>query len=86
MTVQEKQERYHHFKEFHPDRLLLWRTDDNESFEIFEEDAREASRILGLSIIELGGDISFSAVTFPACLLDTYLRRLVGFGYRLALI
>ncbi len=75
---------YQEMKKKHPDAILIFRVGD--FYEMFGDDAREASEILGITLttrangrnnrIELSG--------FPHHALDTYLPKLVRAGRRVA--
>ena len=78
-------QQYQEMKKKHPDAVLLFRVGD--FYEMFGDDAREASEILGITLttrangmnsrIELSG--------FPHHALDTYLPKLVRAGKRVAI-
>ncbi|MCX6151931.1 MAG: DNA mismatch repair protein MutS [Ignavibacteriales bacterium] len=75
---------YHKIKENHPDTILLFRVGD--FFETFEEDAKTASKVLGITLTRRAngsaGDVPLAGFPFHA--IDTYLPKLVRSGYRVA--
>ena len=79
---------FHDLKAKHPDALLLFRTGD--FYETYETDAKEASRILGITLMyrkghsSLDGD-AYAMAGFPFHALDTYLPKLIRAGKRVAI-
>lgn len=75
---------YHKIKESNPDTILLFRVGD--FFETFEEDAKTASKVLGITLTRrsngASGDTPLAGFPFHA--IDTYLPKLVRAGYRVA--
>ena len=75
---------YHKVKESHPDTILLFRVGD--FFETFEEDAKIASKVLGITLTRRAngsaGDVPLAGFPFHA--IDSYLPKLVRSGYRVA--
>ncbi|MDP4172975.1 MAG: DNA mismatch repair protein MutS [Bacteroidota bacterium] len=75
---------YHKIKESNPDTILLFRVGD--FFETFEEDAKTASKVLGITLTRRSngssGDTPLAGFPFHA--IDTYLPKLVRAGYRVA--
>ena len=75
---------YLKIKEAHPDTILLFRVGD--FFETFEEDAKTASKVLGITLTRrsngAAGDVPLAG--FPHHAIDTYLPKLVRAGYRVA--
>jgi len=75
---------YHKIKESHPDTVLLFRVGD--FFETFEDDAKTASRVLGITLTRrangAAGEVPLAGFPFHA--IDTYLPKLVRAGYRVA--
>jgi DNA mismatch repair protein MutS len=69
------------FKEQHPDCVLLFRMGD--FYELFFDDAKLASRALGLTLTQRTGGVPLAGV--PHHQLNTYLSRLVAQGYRVAI-
>jgi hypothetical protein len=69
-------------KEQYPDALLLFRV--GEFYEAYKEDAREASRILNITLTHRG-KAGFEMCGFPFHALDSYLPRLVRQGKRVAI-
>ena len=79
---------FHDLKAKHPDALLLFRTGD--FYETYETDAKEASRILGITLMYRKGHSSFDGdayamAGFPFHALDTYLPKLIRAGKRVAI-
>jgi DNA mismatch repair protein MutS len=77
-------EQYIEIKANNADSLLFYRMGD--FYELFFEDAVEASRALGITLTRrgqhLGQDIPMCGVPVHAA--DDYLQKLIGFGYRVA--
>ncbi len=75
---------YHKIKEQNPDTILLFRVGD--FFETFEEDAKTASKVLGITLTKrangAAGEVPLAGFPFHA--IDTYLPKLVKAGYRVA--
>ncbi|NBC10951.1 MAG: DNA mismatch repair protein MutS [Planctomycetes bacterium] len=71
---------FRRFKQAHPDCLLLFRMGD--FYELFYEDAKTASRALGLTLTQRTEGIPMAGVPYHQ--LDAYLRRLLKAGYRVA--
>lgn len=75
---------YARIKENYPDTILLFRMGD--FFETFEEDAKIASRVLGITLTKRanGAAEDVPLAGFPHHALDNYLPKLVRAGYRVA--
>lgn len=75
---------YTRIKEKYPDTILLFRVGD--FFETFEEDAKIASKVLGITLTKRsnGAAENVPLAGFPHHALDTYLPKLVRAGYRVA--
>ena len=75
---------YNKIKEAHPDTILLFRMGD--FFETFEEDAKIASKVLGITLTKrangAAGEVPLAG--FPHHAIDSYLPKLVRAGYRVA--
>ena len=71
---------YRRFKENHPDCILLFRMGD--FYELFYDDARTVSKALGLTLTQRTEGIPMAGVPYHQ--LDTYLRRLLQQGFRVA--
>lgn len=71
---------FHELKAKHPDYLMLFRCGD--FYETWEEDAKEASRILGITLTKSKG---IYMAGFPHHALDTYLPKLIRAGKRVAI-
>lgn len=76
---------YKEMKKKHPDALLLFRVGD--FYEIFGEDAVEASEVLGITLTRRANGKSkhIELAGFPHHALDTYLPKLVRAGHRVAI-
>lgn len=76
---------YYKVKKDNPDTILLFRIGD--FFETFDEDAKTASRVLGITLTKrsngAAGDVPLAG--FPHHAIDTYLPKLVRNGYRVAI-
>ena len=79
---------FHNLKAKHPDALLLFRCGD--FYETYEADAKEASRILGITLVYrnghsyLDGD-AYAMAGFPFHAIDMYLPKLIRAGKRVAI-
>ncbi len=75
---------YFKIKEANPDTILLFRVGD--FFETFEEDAKTASKVLGITLTKRanGAAEDVPLAGFPHHAIDTYLPKLVRSGYRVA--
>ncbi len=79
-------EQYFRAKREHPDALLFFHLGD--FYEMFFEDAKEASRALGLTLTSRSRDASEQPIPMagvPVRSVDAYLKRLIRLGYRVAL-
>ena len=79
-------EQYRRFKRQHEDALLFFRMGD--FYEMFYDDAREASRLLGLTLTarnhgKSAGDVPLAGVPYHA--VETYLARLIQMGRKVAI-
>src|SRR5262245_59717604 len=74
-------QQYREARERHPGMLLLFRMGD--FFELFEEDAEVASRVLGLALTSRDKQIPMAG--FPHHSLEHHLRRLLRSGHRVAI-
>ncbi|MBX9456768.1 MAG: DNA mismatch repair protein MutS [Rhizobium sp.] len=83
-TATPMMEQFIEIKAANPDSLLFYRMGD--FYELFFEDALEASRALGITLTKrgqhMGLDIPMCGVPVHAA--DDYLQKLIGFGYRVA--
>ncbi len=68
-------------KSEHPDALLFFRMGD--FYELFHEDAKEASQRLDITLTARGDGVPMAGV--PVRAVDNYLRRLVAQGRRVAI-
>ncbi len=75
---------YYKIKQQHPDTLLLFRVGD--FFETFEDDAKIASKVLGITLTKRsnGAAEDVPLAGFPHHAIDAYLPKLVRAGYRVA--
>ncbi|MGA2297374.1 MAG: DNA mismatch repair protein MutS [FCB group bacterium] len=75
---------YNQVKSKYPDTVLLFRMGD--FFETFDEDAKIASKVCGLTLTKRnnGGSGNVPLAGFPHHQLDAYLPKLVKAGYRVA--
>ena len=75
---------YRQFKQQYPEYLLLFRMGD--FYELFYDDAKAASRLLGLTLTPRSkGPSAVPLAGIPYHALDNYLRRLVAAGQRVAI-
>src|SRR5580692_4840246 len=74
-------QQYRLAKDSHPGMLLLFRMGD--FYELFFEDAEVAARILGLTLTSRDKTVPMAG--FPHHGLDTYLRKLLQGGHRVAI-
>jgi len=74
---------YHRFKRQHPDAVLLFRMGD--FYETFYDDAKVCARVCGLALTSRShGQAAVPLAGFPYHALETYLKRLVAAGLRVA--
>jgi DNA mismatch repair protein MutS len=78
-------QQYREIKARHQDAILFFRMGD--FYEMFYEDAEQASRVLGLTLTSRnnGGAAEVPLAGIPVKAAAEYLRRLVGQGYRVAI-
>src|SRR6476646_1557477 len=74
-------QQYQDAKERHPGMLLLFRMGD--FYELFNTDAEQAAKILGLTLTSRDKTIPMAG--FPHHQLETYLRKLLQGGHRVAI-
>jgi len=77
---------FYDMKEKHPEAILLFRCGD--FYEIYEQDAKDAAKILGITLTRRHNGNSQAATEmagFPHHALDTYLPRLIRAGRRVAI-
>lgn len=72
---------YAGFKKQHPGYVLFFRMGD--FYELFHEDARLASRTLGIALTQRTEGVPMAGVPFHQ--LDTYLKRMILAGHRVAI-
>src|SRR5262245_52698846 len=80
-TITPMMQQYRDAKERHPGMLLLFRMGD--FYELFDADAELAARLLGLTLTSR--DKSMPMAGFPHHSLETYLRKLLQSGHRVAI-
>ena len=73
-------QQYTRFKAKNPDAVLLFRIGD--FYEMFDEDAVKVSKAIGLTLTQRTEGIPMAGMPFHQ--LDTYLRRLINAGFRVA--
>src|SRR5262249_6705088 len=73
-------QQYREAKERHPGMLLLFRMGD--FYELFDADAETAARVLGLTLTSRDKTIPMAG--FPHHQLESYLRKLLQYGHRVA--
>jgi DNA mismatch repair protein MutS len=71
---------YDAFKQRHPDCVLFFRMGD--FYEMFDQDAITVSRALGLTLTERSPGIKMAGVPYHS--VETYLRRMIAQGFRVA--
>jgi len=75
---------YRTFKDQYPDYILLFRMGD--FYEMFYEDAKTASRVLGLTLTSRSkGPAAVPLAGIPYHALDSYLAKLIRAGHRVAI-
>ncbi len=75
---------YHAFRQQYPDYLLLFQMGD--FYETFYDDAKTASRVLGLALTSRSkGESAIPLAGIPIHALDNYLARLIRAGHRVAI-
>ncbi|HHT9117717.1 MAG TPA: DNA mismatch repair protein MutS, partial [Candidatus Hypogeohydataceae bacterium YC38] len=75
---------YHSIKEKYRDALLLFRLGD--FYEMFYEDARVASRVLGIALTSRAkGDKAVPMAGVPHHSVGPYIQRLIKAGYKVAI-
>ena len=72
---------YFHFKKKHPEYLLLFRMGD--FYELFYDDAKLASRTLGIALTQRTEGVPMAGVPFHS--IDAYLKKLIVAGLRVAI-
>ena len=84
MAVTPMMQQYLDAKKACPDAILLFRMGD--FYELFYEDAKEAARILNISLTSRDkGTNGIPMAGFPHHALENYLRKLIANGYRVAI-
>ena len=84
MEMTPMMQQYRAAKEQHPEELLFFRLGD--FYEMFFEDARIASRELGLTLTSRSGDVGQAPMCgVPYHAAETYITRLIRKGYKVAI-
>src|SRR5262249_22843423 len=73
-------QQYDRFKKRHPDCVLLFRIGD--FYEMFDDDAVKVSKAIGLTLTQRTEGVPMAGVPYHQ--LETYLRRLLAAGFRVA--
>jgi DNA mismatch repair protein MutS len=81
MSLTPMMQQYREAKERHPGMLLLFRMGD--FYELFDADAEVAARVLGLTLTSRDKTIPMAG--FPHHALESYLRKLLHAGHRVAI-
>lgn len=76
-------EKWKRLKNKHQERLLLFRCGD--FYEMYEQDAQQGSKILGITLIKRDGSDYKYLAGFPHHALDTYLPKLIRAGEKVAI-
>src|SRR5690606_36441814 len=71
---------YRRFKEQHPDCVLLFRMGD--FYELFDDDAVVVAKALNLTLTQRTAGVPMAGVPYHA--IDSYLRRMIERGFRVA--
>ncbi len=71
---------YFTFKKQHPECVLFFRMGD--FYEMFDEDAKLANKVLGVTLTQRTAGVPMAGVPFHA--VEGYLRRMIQAGYRVA--
>ena len=74
------EKQFKEMKKKHPDALLIFRV--NDFYEIYDEDAEKAAKILNLTITKRGKKMLCG---FPYHALDSYLPKIIHAGHRVAI-
>src|SRR5437667_7642609 len=81
MSLTPMMQQYREAKERHPGMLLLFRVGD--FYELFDQDAETAAKVLGLTLTSRDKTISMAG--FPHHSLEIYLQKLLKAGHRVAI-
>jgi len=73
-------QQYYRFKKRHPDCVLLFRIGD--FYELFDDDAVTVSKAIGLTLTQRTAGVPMCGMPYHQ--LDTYLKRLIAQGFRVA--
>ncbi len=73
-------QQYYRFKRQYPDCVLMFRIGD--FYEMFDDDAVNVSKAIGLTLTQRQGGVPLAGVPFHQ--LETYLRRMIALGMRVA--
>ena len=74
-------QQYARFKQQHPDCVLFFRMGD--FYEMFNEDALTAHKALGITLTQRTPGVPMAGVPYHS--VDTYIRRMIDAGYRVAI-
>lgn len=74
-------QQYEELKKKHPDAMIIFRIGD--FYELYNEDAEEASKVLGITLTEQSTKGKFCG--FPAHAIDSYLPKIIRAGKRVAI-
>ncbi len=72
---------FYAFKEQHPGCVLFFRMGD--FYELFEDDAKLASRVLGLTLTQRSEGVPMAGVPYHSA--DGYIKRMIEAGHRVAI-
>ena len=84
MELTPMMQQYRATKEQHPDEILFFRLGD--FYEMFFEDAKTASRELGLTLTSRSGDVAKAPMCgIPYHAAESYINKLINKGYKIAI-
>ena len=84
MELTPMMQQYRATKEQHPDEILFFRLGD--FYEMFFEDAKTASRELGLTLTSRSGDVAKAPMCgIPYHAAESYIDKLINKGYKIAI-
>ena len=73
-------QQYYRFKRQHPGCVLMFRIGD--FYEMFDDDAVNVSKAIGLTLTQRSAGVPLAGIPFHQ--LETYLRRMIAIGFRVA--
>ena len=83
MELTPMMQQYRATKEQHPDEILFFRLGD--FYEMFFEDAKTASRELGLTLTSRSGDVAKAPMCgIPYHAAESYIDKLINKGYKIS--